>query len=124
MANQDQPVATTETPVAPTATNSGKWNVTTRGEVFQKPIVSVKAVEVQGVTKFVINEMYWSNVRPAEDVAFVCLQHVTLEKNGTTQTNVNVVSYAKAAATMTTAEKIATITANPDVAMALATLLK
>lgn len=108
--------------------NQPKWNVISRGEVFQKPIISVKSVEVQGVTKYVINEMYWSNIKPAEDVAFVCLQHVTLERGEgdkkETQTNVNVVSYAKAAATMTTAEKIATITANPDVAMALATLLK
>ncbi len=105
-----------------------KWTVATRGEVFQKPIVSFKAVEVNGVTKYVINEMYWSTVKPAEDAAFVCLQHVTLERGEgdkkETQTSVNVISYAKAAATMTMAEKIAAVTSNPDVAMALATLLR
>lgn len=110
------------------ANQPAKWNVTTRGDVFQKPIISVKSVEVNGVTKHVINEMYWSTVKPAEDVAFVCLQHVTLERGEgatkETQTTVNVVSYAKASAQMSINDKIATITANPDVAMALATLLK
>jgi hypothetical protein len=105
-----------------------KWTVTTRGEVFQKPITSVRKVEANGVSKWVINEMYWSNVSPTEDVAFVCLQHVTLEKGEgdkkETQTAVNVVSYAKGSAAMTTEAKIQAITANPDVAMALATLLR
>ena len=105
-----------------------KWNIQTKGEVFQKPIVSVKKVEVSGEPKYVINEMYWSKVQPSEDMTFVCLQHVTLERdnNGTTETqqNVNVVGYAKQSAAMSIQDKIATITANPDVAMALATLLR
>ena len=105
-----------------------KWTVKTKGEVFQKPIISTKAVEVAGITKFVINEMYWSKVQPSDDVAFVCLQHVTLERgegdNLETQQNVNVVGYAKSSAAMSMQDKIATITANPDVAMALATLLR
>jgi len=110
------------------AAKNEKWNVLTRGEVFQKPILSVKPVEVNGVPKYVINEMYWSTVRPAEDVAFVCLQHVTLERGEgdkkETQTTVNVVSYARQSAQMSVQDKIKTITENPDVAMALATLLK
>ncbi len=109
-----------------------KWNVSTKGEVFQKPIVSTKSVDVAGVTKYVINEMYWSKVQPSDDVQFVCLQHVTLERTIgegkdaklETQQSVNVVGYAKAAAAMSMQDKITTITANPDVAMALATLLR
>ena len=104
------------------------WTVISRGEVFQKPVLSVKAVEVNGVTKYVINEMYWSTIKPADDVAFVCLQHAHLSRGEgdkkEEQTVVNVVSYAKASAAMSLQDKIATITANPDVAMALATLLK
>ena len=110
-----------------------KWEVKTKGEVFQKPIISTKAVEVAGVPKYVINEMYWSKVQPSDDAAFVCLQHVTLERDivdaeGKTsqevQQTVNVVGYAKQSAAMSIQDKIATITANPDVAMALATLLR
>ncbi len=109
---------------APASKPTVKWQVTTRGDVFQKPIVSVKPVEVAGVTKYVVNEMYWSTVRPAEDAAFVCLQHVTLVKGDKTQTSVNVVSFARASAQMSQADKIAAIKENPEVAMALATLLR
>lgn len=109
-------------------TASAKWNVLTRGEVFQKPILSVKPVEVNGTTKYVINEMYWSTVKPAEDAAFVCLQHVTLERGEgdkkETQTSVNVVSYARQSATLSVNDKISVIKENPEVAMALATLLR
>ena len=105
-----------------------KWTVKIKGEVFQKPIISIKPVEVAGIPKWVINEMYWSQVKPSEDVAFVCLQHVTLERGEgdtlETQQTVNVVGYAKNSAAMSMQDKIATITANPDVAMALATLLR
>lgn len=125
--NKPRPLYVMPAQTAPAKSNSN-WTVLSRGEVFQKPILSVKAVEVNGVTKYIINEMYWSTIKPADDVAFVCLQHANLSRGAgdkkEEQTVVNVVAYAKGSAAMSLQDKIATITANPEVALALATLLR
>ena len=106
------------------AITAAKWNTISRGEVFQKPIISVKEVVVAGVTKFVINELYWSKVRPSSEAAFVNLQHVEIENGQERQTVVNVISYSDRPVAMSLEDKIAVVRDNPDVAMALATLLR
>jgi hypothetical protein len=118
------PNAKSSQTTATTANTTSKWNTISRGEVFQKPIISVKEVVVNGVTKYVINELYWARIRPAADAAFINLQHVEIESGTERQTVVNVVSYSERPAAMSLEDKIAVVRDNPDVAMALATLLR
>ena len=74
------------------------WEIKSRGELKQFPIISVKKVLVDTTEKWVINEKFWSKVGPEEGARFITVQEVTISNGEETRNEMNVISFAAAEA--------------------------
>ena len=77
------------------------WEVKSRGELKQFPIISVKKVKVDTTEKWVINEKFWSTNAPEESSRFITVQEVTISNGEETRNEMNVISFAAAEAAKT-----------------------
>ena len=77
------------------------WEVKSRGELVQFPIISVKKVTVDSTEKWVINEKFWSKDGPDEGSRFVTVQKVSITNGTETREEMNVISFSAAQAAKT-----------------------
>lgn len=89
------------------------WEIKSRGELKQFPIISVKKVLVDSTEKWVINEKFWSKVGPEETARFVTVQQVTISNGEETRNEMNVISFNAAEAAKTDDELMERINSAP-----------
>lgn len=77
------------------------WEVKSRGELKQFPIISVKKVLVDTTEKWVINEKFWSKDGPDETARFITVQEVKISNGEETRNEMNVISFSAAEAAKT-----------------------
>ena len=89
------------------------WEVKSRGELIQFPIISVKKVLVDSTEKWVINEKFWSKSGPEEGSRFITVQKVTISNGEETRDEMNVISFNAAEAAKTENELVEKIISAP-----------
>lgn len=117
-----------DTPTTPAQTvqkndNPTKWVVVEEGSVYTEPIQSVRPVMVGLTQKWVINGAHWSTVDPGK-ARFISLKKAVIQRGEEKRSVINLEGFLEVAPDMALGAKIAILRENPEIALALATLLK
>ena len=103
--------------------NPTKWVVVEEGSVYTEPIQSVRPVMVGLTQKWVINCAHWSTTDPGK-ARYVSLKKAVIQRGEEKRSVINLEGFLEVAPDMALGAKIEVLRENPDIAMALATLLK
>ena len=117
----DEPTTTAQE-VQTTATPN-KWVVVEEGSVYTEPIQSIRPVMVGLTQKWVINGTHWSTIDPGK-ARFISLKKAVIQRGDEKRTATNVEGFLEQAPDMSLDKKIETLRDNPEIAQALAILLK